>query len=64
MHTPEPAALTSLMKQYNLGHLAVVAADDAGKLAGVLDYSKAIRKISAEVLNRRKTADSMVLETG
>lgn len=52
------------MKRYNLGHLAVVAADSAGKLAGVLDYSKAMRKISAEVLNRRKTADTMALATG
>ncbi len=52
------------MKRYNLGHLAVVAADGADKLAGVLDYSRAMRKISAEVLNRRKTADTMALETG
>lgn len=52
------------MKRYNLGHLAVVAGDGADKLAGVLDYSRAMRKISAEVLNRRKTADTMALATG
>ena len=41
-----------------------VVADDDNKLVGVLDYSKTLRKISAEVLRRRETADKMALEAG
>jgi len=52
------------MKRYDLEHIPIVTGDDSNKLAGVLDYHKALRKISAEVLHRRKTADGMALATG
>ncbi len=52
------------MSQYDLGHLPVVAGEGSDELVGVLDYSRAMRKISAEVLNRRKTADGLVLAGG
>ncbi len=48
-----------LMRRYDLGNMPVVASDDSDELVGVLDYSKALRKISAEVLHRRKVADEM-----
>lgn len=51
------------MKRYNLESIPVVANDGSGKLVGVLDYSKVLRKISAEVLHRRKVADEMALAT-
>ncbi len=44
------------MTRYHLENLLVVNGDDNDKLAGVMDYSKAQRKISAEVLQRRKIA--------
>jgi len=48
------------MGRYHLEHLPVVLADKGGdRLAGVLDHRKALRKISAEVLRRRKRADEM-----
>jgi len=46
------------MKRYDLENVPVVT-DDSDKLAGVLDYSKTLRKISAEVLHRRKAADQV-----
>ena len=46
------------MKRYDLESMPVVA-DDSDKLVGVLDYSKTLRKISAEVLHRRKAADQV-----
>jgi CBS domain-containing protein len=46
------------MKRYDLESIPVVA-DDSDKLVGVLDYSKTLRKISAEVLHRRKAADQV-----
>jgi len=52
------------MKRYDLENMLVVAGDDNDKLVGVLDYHKALRKISAEVLNRRRTADQMALAAG
>ena len=48
-----------LMRRYDLGNMPVVASGDSDELVGVLDYSKALRKISAEVLHRRKVADEM-----
>ncbi len=45
------------MRRYHLENVPVVAGKDNDELAGVLDYSKALRKISAEVLHRRQTAD-------
>ncbi len=52
------------MRRYDLGHIPVVAAEKSDELVGVLDYSRAMRKISAEVLSRRKTADSMASAAG
>ncbi len=52
------------MRQYDLDSMPVVAGDDGDKLVGVLDYRKTLRKISAEVLHRRKQADEMALATG
>lgn len=52
------------MRQYHLEHIPVVADEGSDELAGVLDYRKALRKISAEVLHRRKTADEMALAKG
>jgi len=40
------------------------ASEDSDKLVGVLDYSKAMRKISTEVLRRRKTVDEMAMAAG
>jgi Kef-type K+ transport system membrane component KefB len=52
------------MRRYNLENIPVVASDESDKLVGVLDYNKALRKISAEVLHRRRTADEMAITTG
>jgi CBS domain-containing protein len=52
------------MRQYDLDSMPVVAGDDGDKLVGVLDYRKTLRKISAEVLHRRKQADEMALAKG
>jgi len=41
-----------------------VASGDSDERVGVLDYRKALRKISAEVLHRRRMADEMALATG
>jgi hypothetical protein len=41
-----------------------VAGEGSDELAGVLDYRKALRKISAEVLHRRRTADEMAMAKG
>ena len=49
------------MRQYHLENIPVVAGDDSDELVGVLDYRKTLRKISTEVLQRRKTADEMAL---
>ncbi len=45
------------MRRYDLEHLPVVASAQSDELVGVLDYRKAHRKISAEVLHRRRAAD-------
>jgi Kef-type K+ transport system membrane component KefB len=52
------------MKRYDLQNMPVVASEESDKLVGVLDYSKAMRKISTEVLHRRKTADELALAAG
>ena len=52
------------MRHYNLDHIPVVTGDDSDELTGVLDYHKTLRKISAEVLHRRKTAEEMALAKG
>lgn len=52
------------MRRYNLENMPVVAAEDSEQLVGILDLSKALRKVSAEVLRRRKTADGVALATG
>jgi len=52
------------MRRYDLEHIPVVAGGDNDEFVGVLDYHKTLRKISAEVLHRRKAADEMALATG
>jgi len=52
-----------LMRRYDLENIPVVANDGTDKLVGILDYRKTLRKISTEVLNRRKAADEMALAT-
>jgi Kef-type K+ transport system membrane component KefB len=47
------------MRKYHLENIPVVAAEDNYKLLGVLDLSKVLRKISAEVLHRRTRADKI-----
>ena len=41
-----------------------MAGKDSDELVGVLDYSKVLRKISAEVLHRREKADGLAMATG
>ncbi len=52
------------MKRYNLENIPVVASGESDELVGVLDYNKTLRKISAEVLHRRKTAEELAITTG
>jgi len=52
------------MRRYDLESIPVVPSDGSDQLVGVLDYRKTLRKISAEVLHRRKTADEMAVATG
>jgi Kef-type K+ transport system membrane component KefB len=52
------------MRRYHLENMPVVASSDSEELVGVMDYSKVLRKISAEVLHRRQKADGMALATG
>jgi len=52
------------MKRYNLENIPVLASEDSDELVGILDYRKVLRKISAEVLHRRKMADGMAVATG
>ncbi len=52
------------MRKYHLENIPVVAGKDSDELAGVLDYSKALRKISTEVLHRRQMADGLAMATG
>jgi Kef-type K+ transport system membrane component KefB len=52
------------MRRYNLENIPVVTSGDNNELVGVLDYHKALRKISAEVLHRRRMADEMAPAKG
>ncbi|MHC4174572.1 MAG: cation:proton antiporter domain-containing protein [Planctomycetota bacterium] len=52
------------MRRYDLESIPVVAGNESDELVGVLDYRKTLRKISAEVLHRRKTVDEMAVATG
>ncbi len=52
------------MRRYSLEDMPVVTGDDDDKLAGVLNHRRVMRKISAEVLHRRKTADGIAIATG
>jgi len=52
------------MRRYHLENVPVVAGKDSDELVGVLDYSKALRKISTEVLHRRQMADGLAVSTG
>jgi len=47
------------MQKYNLESLVVVKGQNGDELAGILDYRKTLRKISAEVLTRQKNAEQM-----
>ena len=47
------------MRRYELENIPVVAGDDSDELVGLLDYHVVNRKISAEVLHRRKVADGI-----
>jgi Kef-type K+ transport system membrane component KefB len=48
------------MRRYNVENMPVVSSESDDTLIGVLDYRKALRKISAEVLHRQKTADGII----
>ncbi len=52
------------MRRYDLENIPVVAGEDNDELVGVLDYRTVTRKISAEVLHRRKKADEMAAAAG
>ncbi len=52
------------MRRYDLENMPVVAGGERDELVGVLDYRKTLRKISAEVLHRRRVADEMAPATG
>jgi len=58
LQTPLEEAMER-MKRYDLEDMPVVVSADSDKLVGVLNHSKALRKISAEVLHRRKVADEI-----
>ncbi|MCK4291719.1 MAG: cation:proton antiporter [Planctomycetes bacterium] len=65
--TTSDAALEEVMEQmrrYHLENLPVVGGDNSDELVGVLDYSRTLRNISAEVLHRRKTADGLAAAAG
>lgn len=62
-NTPLDEAL-EMMRRYDEEHVPVVASPDSDELVGVLDYRRTHRKISAEVLKRRKAADEAALAAG
>jgi Mg/Co/Ni transporter MgtE len=51
------------IRKYDLEQIPVVASDDTNTLLGILDYRKTNRRISAEVLRRRKIADGTHMPT-
>ena len=51
------------MRRYDLENVPVVAGDEGEQLVGVLDYHRALRKVSAEVLHRRRVADGQAGQT-
>jgi Kef-type K+ transport system membrane component KefB len=53
--------MMEFMQRYSLENIPVVAGKEDNRLVGVLDKPKALRKISAEVLHRRRAADEMSL---
>jgi Kef-type K+ transport system membrane component KefB len=57
--TPDKPLADALdyIRKYDLEQIPVVASDDTNTLLGILDYRKVNRRISAEVLRRRKIAD-------
>ncbi|MHC4889384.1 MAG: CBS domain-containing protein, partial [Planctomycetota bacterium] len=52
------------MSRYDLENMPVVASGESDELVGILDYRKTLRKISAEVLHRRRVADEMAPAAG
>ena len=64
--TPDAALEDAMeyMSRYDLEVLPVVAGKDSDKLVGILNYRRTLRRISAEVLNRRRIADETALATG
>lgn len=51
------------MKRYDLENMPVVVDDNGDRLLGVLNYHRALRNISAEVLHRREMADGLGVAT-
>ena len=47
------------MRRYDLENMPVVTDSDGDELAGMLNYHKVLRKVSAEVLHRRNKADGI-----
>ena len=63
--TPDKPLADTLdyIRKYDLEQIPVVASDDTNTLLGILDYRKVNRRISAEVLRRRKIADGNPMPT-
>ncbi len=51
------------IRKYDLEQIPVVASDDTNTLLGILDYKKVNRRISTEVLRRRRIADGTAMAT-
>jgi len=64
--TPEKplGEVIEYMRDYDLEHIPVVTSEKDEKLAGLLDYHKVLRKVSAEVLHRRRKADEPKRDDG
>ncbi|MHC4255499.1 MAG: CBS domain-containing protein, partial [Planctomycetota bacterium] len=60
VNTPLEEAIEH-MQRYDLENVPVVTYEDNEQLRGVLDYRRAMRKISAEVLRRRKEAEGSAI---
>ena len=52
------------MRRYDLECVPVVASDKSDKFVGILDYRMVNRKISAEVLQKRRAVDEMTSASG